>query len=99
MATSGTYAFLDNNNLIGLFDQHYEASLNANFSSGIAMPMTSDSESETYGWLGAAPTLEELKADDVALDGFNKFTYTLTNKEYAKGLLIREKDMRRDKLG
>lgn len=99
MATPGTYAFLDDMNLIGLFDQHYEAALNSNFSLGIGMPMPSNSETEDYGWLGAAPSLEELKSDDISLDGFNKFTYSLRNKEYAKGLLIKEKDRRRDKLG
>jgi len=99
MATVGTYGFLDDKNLIGLFDQHYEGALSANFSAEIGMPMPSDSETEDYGWLGAAPSLDELRGDDIGLDGFNKFTYSLKNKEYAKGLVIKAKDRRRDKLG
>lgn len=99
MATKGTYGFLDDKNLIALFDTHYEAALNRNFSAKLGMPMPSDRETENYGWLGAAPSLEELKGDNISLDGFNKFTYSLRNKEYAKGLLIKEKDRRRDRLG
>jgi phage major head subunit gpT-like protein len=99
MSTTGTYSFLSNDNLIGLFQQHYEGALNKGFAAQIGMPMPSDAASEVYGWLGASPSLEELKGENIALDGLKEFTYTLLNKEYAKGMLYRDKDLRRDKLG
>lgn len=99
MATAGTYAVLDNENLIPLFDKHYEAALGANFSANIGMALGSDSETETYGWLGAAPSLDELKSEAITEEGLKQFTYSLRNKEYAKALKFKEKDMRRDKIG
>lgn len=99
MASSGTYATLDNNNLIGIFDQLYDGALNKLWSAGIATPMDSNSETETYGWLGAAPSLVELKGEAKAEDGFKAFTYALRNKEYARAISIRDVDMRRDKIG
>jgi phage major head subunit gpT-like protein len=98
MATSGTYAFLDNKNLIGMFDEMYEAQLNSMWARDIGMIVNSNMETETYGWLGGAPVLEELKGEAKTIDGLNKFTYTLRNKEYAVQMLIKELDLRRDKL-
>jgi phage major head subunit gpT-like protein len=99
MATAGTYSTLDNNNLIGLFDQMYEQQLNGLWAAKVGMVMPSDSLTETYGWLGGAPTLDELKGEGITEEGLKQFSYTLTNKEYAKALKFREVDMRRDKLG
>jgi phage major head subunit gpT-like protein len=98
MATpTGQYALLDNSNLIGLFDQMYEAEIAGNWAPTVGNLIQSDGASETYGWLGAAPSLEELKGD-MTEEQFAKFSYTLKNVEYAKSLRIAEKDMRRDKL-
>lgn len=99
MASTGTYGVLDNANLIGLFDQMYETALNASWASQLGMVINSDGASETYGWLGAAPSLTELKGETKAEDGFAQFTYTLVNKEYARAIRIADKDLRRDKLG
>ena len=99
MASSGTYATLDNRNLIALFAQLYEGSLNSLWSNNLAMSIPSDRETENYGWLGAAPALTELKGESMPEEGFKQFAYALTNKEYAKAISIREKDMRRDKIG
>lgn len=99
MATpTGQYALLDNHNLIGIFDQMYEAEIAGAWATQVGMPMPSDLASETYGWLGAAPSLEEIKGD-VTEEQFAKFSYTLKNVEYGKAIKIAEKDMRRDKLG
>jgi hypothetical protein len=95
---NGQYAVLDSNNLIGLFDQLYEAEVAGNWAPGVGNLITSDMASETYGWLGAAPSLEELKGD-MTEEQLAKFTYTLRNVEYAKSLKFAEKDLRRDKLG
>lgn len=99
MATAGTYGVLDNANLIGLFDQMYETALNASWSSQLGMYSSSDSGSETYGWLGSVPTLAELKGESKAEDGFAQYTYSIVNKEYARAIRIADKDRRRDKLG
>src|SRR4051812_37317134 len=99
MATPvGQYALLDNNNLIGIFDRLYEQEIAGNWAPQIGNLVGSDKASETYGWLGAAPSLEELKGD-MTEEQFNKFSYTLKNVEYAKAVKIAERDMRRDKLG
>ncbi len=95
---TGQYALLDSHNLIGLFDQMYEQELPGLWAERIGMVMPSDMASETYGWLGAAPTLEELTGD-ISEEQLAKFSYTLKNVEYAKALKFAEKDMRRDKLG
>ena len=99
MASSGTYATLDNRNLIELFGTMYEGSLNKLWSTPLAMQQPSDRETEDYGWLGAAPALAELKGESFAGDGFKQYSYSLKNKEYARAITIREKDMRRDKIG
>jgi phage major head subunit gpT-like protein len=99
MSSAGTYQTLDNRNLVGLFDQFYEASLNAGLSLRVGTLLGSDMETETYGWLGGSPSMDELKSEAVTQSGLRSFTYALRNKEYATSLLIREKDLRRDKLG
>lgn len=98
MAT-GQYAALDNRNLIGLFDQLYEGGINATWSNAIATPITSDRDTENYGWLGAAPALAAFTGDDKPESGLKSYAYNLTNVEYAASMRILEKDMRRDKLG
>jgi phage major head subunit gpT-like protein len=99
MATTGEYGILDNKNLIGLFDKVYEEQINGIWSRSLGNLITSSLETETYGWLGAAPALEELKGEAVTAEAMNKFTYTLRNKEYAKSIIIRDTDKRRDKIG
>ena len=95
---SGQYAVLDNRNLIGLFDQHYETSLNSSWSRGVATPINSDRELENYAWLGAADSLAVLTGDDKPEKQLNSFTYALRNVEYAVSYRYTEKDLRRDKI-
>jgi phage major head subunit gpT-like protein len=99
MASTGTYGVLDNANLIGLFDQMYEQALGASWAQQLGMYVSSDGASETYGWLGAAPTLTELKGEAKAEDGFAQYTFSIVNKEYARAIRIADKDQRRDKIG
>ncbi|HVS71349.1 MAG TPA: hypothetical protein VHQ47_08860 [Phycisphaerae bacterium] len=54
MAT-GQYGFLDNKNLIGIWDQMYEPALNGVWATQIGTMVDSTMETESYGWLGAAP--------------------------------------------
>ena len=95
---NGQYAALDNKNLIGLFDKAYEEQIGGAWATTVGMAMPSDMGTETYGWLGAAPSLEELRGD-MTEEQLANFSYVLKNVEYAKSLKIAEKDMRRDKLG
>ncbi len=99
MATPvGQYSLLDSHNLIGIFDQMYEQEIAGSWAQQVGNLIASDLASETYGWLGAAPKLEELKGD-MTEEQLAKFSYTLRNVEYAKSLKFAEKDLRRDKLG
>ena len=99
MATTGQYGFLDNKNLIGIWDQMYEPALNGLWSTKIGTIVNSDLEMQPYAWLGAAPGLEELTDDNANEEQFGRYTYALRNIEYAKALRIKQTDMRRDKLG
>jgi phage major head subunit gpT-like protein len=93
------YGALDNRNLIGIWDQMYEPALNGMWATRIGNVVNSTLGTETYGWLGAAPGLEVMTADNPTEEQIKAYTYVLTNIEYAKALKIAEKDMRRDKLG
>jgi len=99
MSTTGQYGFLDNKNLIGIWDQMYEPALNGVWATGISTPVNSSMETESYGWLGAAPSMEPMNGDDSNEEQLGKYAYFLRNIEYAKTLKIAEKDLRRDKLG
>lgn len=99
MATpAGQYALLDSRNLKSIFAEAYEAEIAGMWAEQVGMALPSDMGSETYGWLGAAPSLEELKGD-MTEEQLGKFSYTLKNVEYAKALKFAAKDLRRDKTG
>jgi len=93
------YGFLSNKNLIGLWDKLYEPTLNGVWATQIGTVVNSSQETEDYGWLGAAPGLDLMTADNPTEEQFGKFRYYLRNQEYAKAIKIAQKDMRRDKLG
>jgi phage major head subunit gpT-like protein len=93
------YALLDSRNLIGIWDQMYEPALNGTWASQIGSMVDSNMDVESYGWLGAAPSLELMTADNPTEEQLKTFAYYLKNQEYAKSLKIAQKDLRRDKLG
>lgn len=93
------YGILDNRNLIGIWDQMYEPALNGLWATKIGSIVQSNKGTETYGWLGAAPGLEPMTADNPTEEQLKPYTYALRNQDYAKALKIAEKDMRRDNLG
>lgn len=96
---SGQYAFLDNRNLIALFDRWYEQAKGLNWSMQIGTHVDSDREIEDLGFLGAAPQLELLTGDAAKEEQFNKYQYALKNMPYSKTLKIKEQDLRRDRQG
>lgn len=93
------YGFLDNKNLIGIWDQMYEPALGGVWATKIGTMTPSTMGVESYGWLGAAPSLEPLTDDSANEEQFGRYTYFLKNQEFAKTLKIKELDMRRDKIG
>lgn len=99
MATTGQYGFLDNKNLLGIWQQQYEPALNGLWATQVGTVVPSTMETESYGWLGAPPQLQLLTSDIPNEEGMKSFPYFLRNQEYAVSLKIPEKDMRRDKVG
>ena len=64
----------------------------------VAMLVTSDQESEEYGWLGMVPRMR-LALGGRQAKGLRDFSQTITNDEYEATLEIPTKWLRRDKTG
>lgn len=64
----------------------------------LAMKMQSDQASETYAWLGSAPTMREWLGGRSAKD-IREYSYTLANKEHEATLSVTKPELRRDKTG
>lgn len=99
LGVPGQYGFLDNKNLIGIWDEMYEPALGGVWATKIGVMQPSSMGVESYGWLGAAPNLEPLTDEAANEEQFGKYSYFLKNQEYAKTLKIKEVDLRRDKIG
>lgn len=97
--SSGQYPLLDSRNLIGIWNQMYEPALNGIWATQIGMIVPSTMETETYGWLGAAPGLEPMVQDNPTEEQLKNYVYALRNIEYAKSIRIKANDLRRDKIG
>ncbi|WLR92175.1 Mu-like prophage major head subunit gpT family protein [Shinella zoogloeoides] len=66
--------------------------------SDIVMRVTSDQAVENYAWLGGAPALREFIGGRTPAE-LAENSFTISNKDYEGSILIKSKDMRRDKLG
>ncbi len=64
----------------------------------IATTFNSDTEKESYNWLGAAPPMQEWKAKR-ELRGLRPFDYTLTNKDWEATLEVERNAIKDNKLG
>ncbi len=64
----------------------------------IATLFNSDTEKESYNWLGAAPPMQQWK-DKRKLNGLRAFDYTLTNKDWEATLEIERDAIKDNKLG
>ncbi|MDD4985110.1 MAG: Mu-like prophage major head subunit gpT family protein [Dehalococcoidales bacterium] len=64
----------------------------------IATVFNSDTEKESYNWLGAAPPMQEWK-DKRKLNGLRPFDYTLTNKDWEATLEVERNAIKDNKLG
>ena len=64
----------------------------------LVMKTNSDDASETDAWLGAPPAMNEFIGKR-KLNELKEVSFTISNKDYENNLVIRSKDMRRDKTG
>lgn len=64
----------------------------------LAMRMQSDQDMETYAWLGNSPALREFIGGRTPAE-LKELSFTISNQDYEGSILLRSKDMRRDKLG
>lgn len=64
----------------------------------VAMRVTSDQATETYGWLADAPALREFIGGRTPAE-LAENSFQISNKDYEGSIAIKSKDMRRDKFG
>ncbi|MBB4277031.1 Mu-like prophage major head subunit gpT family protein [Rhizobium mongolense] len=64
----------------------------------LSMRISSDQAIETYAWLGNAPALREFIGGRTPAE-LRENGFQISNKDYEGSILIKSKDMRRDKLG
>jgi len=71
---------------------------NAGWVDQVAMRITSDDASESYGWLGSVPGLSEFIGGRTKAE-LKEYEFSIDNKDYESTLVFQRKDMRRDKAG
>lgn len=64
----------------------------------LAMKTESDQASETYAWMGAPPSMHEFIGKR-QLNELGEVSFVISNKDHEANLVIKSKDMRRDKTG
>jgi phage major head subunit gpT-like protein len=64
----------------------------------VAMRTNSDQASENYAWLGAPPAMHEFIGKR-QLNELGEVSWTVSNKDHEANIVIKSKDMRRDKTG
>jgi len=93
-----TTSVLGSRAIIGRFYNTLEQTIPPAWMTELALPVSSNQESETYKWLGMTPTMREWIAGRQAT-GFRVNGQTVTNKLYEATLKVQVDDMRRDKTG
>jgi phage major head subunit gpT-like protein len=84
--------------IIGSFYNKLQANLGQTWIPGVSMLFDSNQESETYKWLGMAPTMREWVGGRQA-KGFRENGITITNKTYESTMEVLVDEIRRDKTG
>jgi phage major head subunit gpT-like protein len=84
--------------IIGEFYSTIEKDLAASWMAGVSRLFKSNQESETYKWLGMAPTMREWVGGRQPR-GFRENGITITNKKFEATLEILVNDIERDKTG
>lgn len=93
-----TTSVLGSRAIIGRFYERLEATQAPAWMNELALPITSNQETETYKWLGMTPAMREWVAGRQA-KGFRSNGITVTNKVFESTLKIQVDDLRRDKTG
>lgn len=83
--------------IIGAFIKRLEEVQQAGWTRDLALMIDSNQESETYTFLGDAPTMVEHVGGPRPKKGLKPFEFTVKNKKWSAGLEIDEDDLRRDK--
>ncbi len=84
--------------IIGAFYNKLSQDLGMSWIPGVSMLFESNQESETYKWLGMAPTMREWIGGRQA-KGFRENGITIVNKTYESTLEVLVDEIRRDKTG
>jgi phage major head subunit gpT-like protein len=94
MSASG----LSSRAIIGEFYNRLEQNTGALWVPGVSAMFESNQESETYKWLGMAPTMREWVGGRLA-KGFRENGITIANKTFEATMEVLVDEMRRDKTG
>lgn len=84
--------------LKAIFMKAYDEARKESILSRIATTVPSDSDSEDYSWLGAAPAVREFLAERQAKDLAN-FNYNIKNKTWENTIGVKRTDLEDNKLG
>lgn len=98
MAPLPQYPLTSSNNIIPLFWNSYEESMNAGMLNAVAMYSPSDKELETYHFLGASSPMRQWIGGRQP-QGFRQNNFTVENLHFEASVPIKVKDMRREKYG
>lgn len=91
-------SLLSSRGIMGKFYESLEQSNENNWAMKVGFEITSNQESETHNWLGQSPIMREWTGGRQA-KGIRGQGVTIINKEFEASLVIKKKDLRRDKTG
>lgn len=90
----GQLSVFDSRDVIGSFRKAYADSVDGSWASKLATEITTDKETETYRWLGAAPPLREWRGYRL-YQALGRYTMSITNYKYEASLRFDLDDLRR----
>lgn len=86
-------------NFRALFQDSFEAARTMQGWGDMAIPMPSDSESNTYEWFGTVPKMEDVSHDVVKIHDLTEYNFVLNNKEWQAAIEVKREAIERDRLG
>ncbi len=90
----GQLSVFDTRDAIGSFRKAYADGIDGSWASKLAMPISTDKETETYRWLGAAPALREWRGYRL-YQPTGRYSMSITNLKYEASLRFDVDDLRR----
>ena len=85
---------LDSRDLVASFMPRFEATVDGSWASRLSIRVNSEKASESYGWLGGAPSPREWLGGRHE-QTLKRYAYTLVNKTYEGTLAFYRQDLRR----